>query len=67
MTERTLLIIQTDILGRHLYSDPFFHFDDIPDHVIEKISVAIADRPELIGAVFHDKESGNFYKAVYSI
>lgn len=67
MTERTLYIIQTDLLGQKLYSSEYSHGDDIPFHVVKKIIYAIAERPELIGVTFHDKESGNFYKAVYSL
>lgn len=62
MSERNLFIVQTDILGRTLYSTY-----PIPESVINKISSAIAQRPELIGIVFHDKESGNFYKVLYAV
>lgn len=65
MTERTLYIIRCDLNG-HAHPDPLNH-TQVPRKVIYKIAIAISDRPELIGAVFHDKETGNFYKAVYSI
>lgn len=63
MNEQTILIIQTDILGQQIYSTNC----NISKEVAIKISLAIGEKPELIGAVFHDKESGNFYKAVYSL
>lgn len=61
MNERTIYIYQTDITGKDVVSF------DVSRGIVHKIAMAISDRPELIGAVFHDKETGNFYKAVYSI
>lgn len=62
MSERTLYIIQTDINGIML-PQPF----NIPDEVVDKIVFAISEDHGLINMVFHDRKSGNFYKAVYSI
>lgn len=67
MNEQTIFIIQTDILGNQLYSSAYAYGEDIPRRVANKILWAIIVNPQLIGATFHDKASGNFYKAVYSI
>lgn len=61
MNERTLYIFQTTLSGDCIMSE------HVPYYVEMQIISAITERPELINMVFHDRKSGNFYKAVYSI
>ena len=61
MSERTIYIVQTDITGQEIYDY------DVPDYITSYLAGVLTCHPNLVGCVYWDKESGNFYKASYSL